>query len=288
LVDLDGDGRSDVLSGSWPGEVYFFRRQKDGAFAAAVKLTHADGKEINVGHASAAFAADLDGDGRHDLVIGTLNGEVLFLPGEAGKGTPRFGKSRPVLAASKAIQIKRGDAAPVAADWDGDGLLDLVVGADDGSVVWYRNDGTKKAPRFEAARPLVRAAGDERSSNAPGERVKPCVFDWDGDGKPDLLLGDMSDGFEGKPTQLADEKQQESDAARLLPAVRKKWAAAFAAYGKVRDAEGQAERKRAGELRETMKRLKDEIARLQDIQLRYRPQGQTHGFVWLFRRGAMR
>ena len=32
-MDLDGDGRSDILSGSWPGEIYFFRRLTDGSFA---------------------------------------------------------------------------------------------------------------------------------------------------------------------------------------------------------------------------------------------------------------
>ena len=42
-----------------------------------------------------------------------------------------------------------GDAAPVAADWDGDGVLDLLVGAEDGSVVWYRNAGTPRAPKLE-------------------------------------------------------------------------------------------------------------------------------------------
>ena len=33
-MDLDGDRRADLISGSWPGEIYFFRRQPDGKFAA--------------------------------------------------------------------------------------------------------------------------------------------------------------------------------------------------------------------------------------------------------------
>ena len=69
----------------------------------------------------------------------------LLLPGEGDKGEPRFGKARPVLAGGKAIRTG-GDAAPVAADWDGDGRLDLVVGAEDGSVVWCRNAGTAREP----------------------------------------------------------------------------------------------------------------------------------------------
>ena len=36
------------------------------------------------------------------------------------------------------------DSHPIAADWDGDGKLDLLVGAGDGSVWFFRNLGTSK------------------------------------------------------------------------------------------------------------------------------------------------
>ena len=146
-MDLDGDGRTDILSGSWPGEVYFFRRKADGSFAAAETLKHTGGKAVNVGRASSAFAADWNGDGRLDLLIGTLTGEVFFLPNEGRKGSPVFGKATPVEAAGKPIRVK-GDAAPVVADWDGDGKPDLLVGAEDGSVVWHRNVGARGAPKL--------------------------------------------------------------------------------------------------------------------------------------------
>jgi hypothetical protein len=286
LADLDGDGRVDLISGSWPGEIYFFRREEKGTFAAPVKLLHADGKEVNVGHASAAFAFDLDGDGRLDLIVGTLRGEVLWLPGIKGKGTPRFGEAKAIVAAGKPVKVA-GDAAPVVADWDGDGKPDLLVGAEDGSVVWHRNVGTKGSPRFTAARPLVAPSKGEEGTG-PGRRAKVCVADWTGSGRLDLLLGDVSGDFEGKPSMMEDEKQAEASAAKLLPALRKKWAARFAEYEKARDAEGEASQRRAEVLREEVKRLKDEIARLQEIQVNFRPQQQTHGFVWLFRRGQTR
>jgi hypothetical protein len=34
-------------------------------------------------------------------------------------------------------------------DWNGDGRLDLIVGAEDGSVVWYRNSGRATQPAPE-------------------------------------------------------------------------------------------------------------------------------------------
>jgi hypothetical protein len=281
-VDLDGDGRSDVLSGSWPGEVYFFRRKPDGPFAAGETLKHTNGKPVNVGHASSAFAADWNGDGKLDLLVGTLTGEVFFLPNEGGKGKPVFGKAVPIQVKGKPLRVK-GDACPVVADWDGDGKPDLLVGSEEGSVVWYRNTGKRGNPTLEPARTLIGkspvgwADDTRRRKGEWGLRVKFCVFDWDGDGRLDIILGDRCGGFRGKPVTSSSEKAEERSAAALLPGLRKEWAQVFAAYRK-------AGEKEAPELRTRLTRLKDEIARLQEIQERYQPQSQSHGFVWLFRR----
>jgi hypothetical protein len=283
LVDLDGDGRTDVLSGSWPGEIYFFRRTRDGKFAAGETLKDERGKPINVGSASAAFAVDWDGNRTIDLIIGNVLGEVHFLPNR-GKGKElAFGTPRRLEAAGQPIKVN-GDAAPVAADWDGDGQLDLIVGCEDGSVVWYRNHGRATEPLLQAAKTLVGQSpvgwkGDD--TRQPGEwglRVKPCVFDWDGDGRLDLLLGDRCGGFNAKPTQTEAEKAEERKANDRLPELRRKWADAFQRYQQA--AEGPPK----NSLREELRRFKDEIVVVQEIQGRYQPGQQSHGFVWLFQR----
>jgi hypothetical protein len=297
LVDLDGDGRTDVLSGSWPGEIYFFRRNPDGkTFAAGETLKGRDGKPVRAGSASAAFAADWDGSGRPGLLVGNVLGEVYFLPNE-GKGRELvFGTPRRLEAAGQPIKVD-GDAAPVVADWDGDGRPDLIVGASDGSVVWYRNAGGAGLPRLEAARTLVGASplgwgGDDlRCAGDWGVRVKPCVVDWNGTGRPDLLLGDRCGGYRARPRQTAGERAEEQKADDQLPALRFAWAAAFRRYRQIEDPPGgenaDARREWLRErdaLREELRRTKDEIAAVEAIQGRYEGALQTHGFVWLFRR----
>jgi hypothetical protein len=294
LVDLDGDGRTDVISGSWPGEIYFFRRQADGTFAAGTPLKDRHGRPLNVGSASAAFAVDWDGNGTIDLLVGNVLGEVYFIPNE-GKELA-FGTPQRLKAGGEPLKVN-GDAAPIAADWDGDGRLDLIVGAEDGSVVWYRNAGGPQAPQLEAARTLVGkspvgwAHDDRRPPGAWGLRVKPCVVDWDGDGRLDLLLGDRCGGFSAKPRQTEAEKEEERRANDRLPELRRKWADAFQRFRQTGEGpEGEQpvarqERLRSLEAaREDLRRLKDEIVVVQEIQGRYQPGYQAHGFVWLFQR----
>jgi hypothetical protein len=296
LVDLDGDGRGDILSGSWPGEIYFFRRNADGTFAAGRQLKDRGGKAINVGSGSSAFAVDWNGDGKIDLLVGNVLGEVYFIPNEGSGKDLAFGKPRRLEADGQPLKVN-GDAAPVAADWDGDGRLDLVVGAEDGSVVWYRNAGSRQEPRLEAARPLIPKSplgwggDDKRRPGDWGLRVKPCVVDWDGDGRLDILLGDRCGGFRGKPSQTAEEKAEERKANDQLPALRQRWAALFREYRQLQqapDGDTPAAREerahRLDALREAIRRTKDELVVVQQVQERYQPEYQAHGFVWLFRR----
>ncbi len=292
-MDLDSDGRKDIISGSWPGEVYYFRRLDDGSFAKGEQLVDGTGKAVNVGSASAAFAVDWNGDRAPDLLIGNVLGEV-YLVTNAGKGKAlAFERPTRVEAAGEPLKVN-GDAAPVVADWDSDGLPDLIVGAEEGSVVWCRNVGDSAKPSLEKPRVVVAKSpvgwegDDKRRDGQWGLRVKPCVVDWDGDGRPDLLLGDMCGNYQGKPFQNADEKAEELRANDQLPELRKKWAAAFAEYRRRQQspADGVEHARRIDEARDALRRAKDEIAVVQEIQLRYRPSRQYHGFVWLFRRKA--
>ena len=48
-MDLNGDGHVDLLSGSWPGELFFFRGGAGRTFAAPEMLQDREGQIINIG-----------------------------------------------------------------------------------------------------------------------------------------------------------------------------------------------------------------------------------------------
>jgi hypothetical protein len=72
-------------------------------------------------------------------------------------------------------------------DFDGDGRRDLLVGdGASGQVYFYRNTNTDAQPILM---PGVTLKVGAAALSVPVARATPCVFDWDGDGLPDLLCG---------------------------------------------------------------------------------------------------
>lgn len=157
-MDWDGDGRTDLLvgEGSYSANAVhlLLNRQSSPGVGAGAKpefsaehrhyLAFGDGREH-----LAPTTADFNGDGRPDLLVGDRGGTVaLHLhPGEWKTGAElplasllKLGKSAGLGAC----------IAPYAADWNGDGLCDLIIGRTSGRISVSLNSGTREQPRFGA------------------------------------------------------------------------------------------------------------------------------------------
>jgi hypothetical protein len=99
--------------------------------------------------------------------------------GFVGDGTERIEE---IGESTDGMLLSRIDVA----DWNGDGLPDILVGGERGGIVWYPNRGTKTRPYFPYAKLMFTADGKPLDV---GFSATPLVIDWDGDGIQDLVCG---------------------------------------------------------------------------------------------------
>jgi len=196
LMDFDGDGRPDLLSGSHCCDSFGFHvfRRADNSWSPRTHHTVAsESKYTGVFvHRSFVTAADWNGDRIPDLLwrsggnlgigvaLGPLTGhEPLELEHEV-EFTPR------------PTTVDEGVHDFSVADWDRDGKPDLLVrlwlDGGKGGIYWYRNLGGPGLKQLAPGKLLLGEdvlVGPMRSTRST---YGFCVGDWDGDGWSDLIV----------------------------------------------------------------------------------------------------
>ena len=114
-----------------------------------------------------------------DLLPEGSQPDELPRTGFVGDGTERVEETG---ASTHGLFLSRGEVA----DWNGDGLTDILVGGSRGNVIWYPNRGTKEKPSFPYPKQMFTADGKPLDV---GFSATPLVIDWDGDNVSDLVCG---------------------------------------------------------------------------------------------------
>ena len=222
-IDWDKDGDVDLIVGDEDGRVALLENSGTiGADRTPIfqrpRYFQQEADLLKFGALATPVGIDWDNDGDVDIVSGNTAGYIGILENLSGKGveSPRWAAPKRVEADGKVIRVMAGSNGSIqgpaeakwgytalsVADWDGDGLLDLIVNSIWGKVVWYHNVGTRSAPDFSAAESVDVEWNGAQPALSYGWlrptgkalltqwRTTPVAVDWNHDGLTDLVMLD--------------------------------------------------------------------------------------------------
>lgn len=209
-IDWDKDGNIDILAGDEDGKVSLIKN--NGKLVDGVpeflppRFFQQEARYVDFGALSAPRVVDWDGDGLTDIVSGNGVGNIGFIR--------NLGGSPPSWDAPKLLEVEGvpiriippgahwGYTTVDVADWNHNGLLDVLVNDHHGHVQWIENIGSRTSPRLAAPKPIEVQWKSKPLKPAwvPGEtsgndllapwRTSPYVMDFNEDGLNDLVILD--------------------------------------------------------------------------------------------------
>lgn len=139
VMDWDNDGKKDLIIGTNSGTVRVYTNIGTNDNPSFNNFTYilADGSIINH-YRSSPEVADMNGDGKKDLLVGDHYGAVYYYENMGTDASPVFIQGIRLKAGSYNLDVGEGAIIDVA-DWDEDGDLDLIVGEDNAVMNLFRN-----------------------------------------------------------------------------------------------------------------------------------------------------
>lgn len=206
-VDADFDGIKDLLVGTNGRNVseneksiLFYKNTGTNALPNFVYQTNAflQREMIEHGTGSIPVLVDIDNDGKTDLFVSNFyrhktgnqkESTIAFYKNTGTETAPEF-----TLIDNNFLNLNQQSygfrMVPTFGDIDGDGKKDLIIGREDGTLVYYRN--TSPFPSISFAAPVTNYTDNNGTIISATQYAAPQLFDLNKDGLLDLVIGRRS------------------------------------------------------------------------------------------------
>lgn len=208
--DLNGDGKPDLMVGEGNGNIAYFENTTTGN-VLTFNLVNRNAFGIVAGTHAAPQLFDLDKDGLLDIVCGMRDGFIRFYKNTGTSTVPTF-SAAPTIDSLGKINAKeiwstvgkgdlldvQGYATPNIADFNNDGVLDMVLGCNSGRVYVYTNVVAHKDSTFKLLNNAFIDFGTDDNvgyNKRFGGRTTVASALIDGDNAIDVMLGNISGGL---------------------------------------------------------------------------------------------
>lgn len=219
-VDWDGNGTMDLIVGDEDGRVAFIENTGDVKGNTPVFKQPAYLKQepdnLKFGGLVTPYSVDWDNDGDEDLICGNTAGYIAFIENLGGNDFPSWAAPEYLKSDGEILRIEAGMNGSIqgpaerrwgyttqtVADWDGDGLKDIIINSIWGKIEWYQNIGTAQNPKLGPKQTVKITWGKEIPKPKwnwwdPGKeefvtqwRTTPYAIDWNRDGLMDIVMLD--------------------------------------------------------------------------------------------------
>ncbi|MDZ4711828.1 MAG: FG-GAP-like repeat-containing protein [bacterium] len=186
FADLDNDGDQDMLLGSYIKDSLWYLKNTGTPenFNFTFQGTGNQFGLTTLGQSSTPAFVDIDADGDEDLFVGGTNGRLIYYQNTGTAQNFNF-----TLVTNFYNSIDAGDeSTPRFFDIDGDSDPDMFIGKLDGTISYYRNEGSPSSANF------VLQTANYKNINV---RQSACTFftDIDADTDLDLFIGNTKGGI---------------------------------------------------------------------------------------------
>ncbi len=217
--DFTGNGWPDLIVGDEDGRVALVEHTGEIVDGMPLFLPpryfRQQAEDVKFGALATPVGFDWNGNGRDDILVGNTAGHIAFIENLGGNPV-KWAAPQLLEAGGEAIHIMAGPNGSIqgpaeakwgyttltVADWNQNGLPDLIVNSIWGKIVWYENIGTRSEPKLAAAKPVeVEWEGEvpkpswnwwdpEGNALVSQWRTTPVAVDWTGNGLTDLVMMD--------------------------------------------------------------------------------------------------